>query len=546
MNLPPPFFMDSRLKKNDTEIIEDFFSMENRKDVCNFLEIDEKVLIYLLYRKKNYTEFKIKKKSGGFRTIKAPSSTIKIIQRKLSGALYICTKIHGSAHGFAYDKNVKTNASFHVKRRYVLNIDLENFFDTINFGRVMGLFMAQPFNFNKTVAVLLAQICCDNGSLPQGAPTSPIISNLICYRLDNQLRDFSRGNYCTYTRYADDMTISFNSNLALKAVTGNKDSSMLSPALKAIIEENNGFVINVAKVKLYCKDTSRQRVTGLVVNEKVNIKREYIRGIRAILYSWKTKGLEYASTVFFQNNLDMYYSEEHKTGKFIEIIGGRLNYVEQIIGKNNFIYRRLKNGFNEVLNNGLPVLPVSYDEEVKMATWVIENDEFQGTGFFMKNQDDILFVTCAHTLMSRDGERILDSIIYSPFRNISRKYKIQVKVINTSYDFALCEIIRIPGKEVWPLNMGCSSDLQETTDIIITGYPSYSIGQQLRIAPAKVTRRGMNCGVELVCTNGDIEEGNSGGAILNMKHEVVGLGSHNKTCLLKESAFLPIETVSII
>ena len=119
-------------------------------------------------------------------------------------------------HGFVKNKSVLSNAKQHLKKKYILNLDLKNFYGSINFGRVRGLFMSKPFNMGDRAATIIAQICCDNDSLPQGACTSPIISNFIMSRLDKELIQFAKNTHTTYTRYADDMLISsitkFDSN----------------------------------------------------------------------------------------------------------------------------------------------------------------------------------------------------------------------------------------------------------------------------------------------------------------------------------------------
>src|SRR5205814_3311637 len=105
-------------------------------------------------------------------------------------------------------RSILTNAKPHLRQKFVLNVDLKDFFPTINFGRVRGVLIAKPYCLLPHIATYIARICCRDNALPQGAPTSPIISNMICSRLDRQLLRLARQYRCVYTRYADDLTFS--------------------------------------------------------------------------------------------------------------------------------------------------------------------------------------------------------------------------------------------------------------------------------------------------------------------------------------------------
>lgn len=193
--------------------IDKFLSSTTKRQLAGALKTDYKNLMYNLHvlpEEKRYTVFTVPKKSGGVREIVAPISRIKHIQRKLATLLLEIYPEKNCVYGFHKGKNIKLNAEKHVNRRIIINIDLNDFFPSINFGRVLGLFKSAPFAFNDEVAIALAQICCYKKKLPQGAPTSPIVSNFICWSLDNALLWFARKNKFVYTRYADDMTFSTN------------------------------------------------------------------------------------------------------------------------------------------------------------------------------------------------------------------------------------------------------------------------------------------------------------------------------------------------
>ena len=148
--------------------------------------------------------FTIPKASGEKRTIAVPPPVLMAWQRRFCEYLTASYVPKPSVHGFTKGRSICSNASEHVGRRLILNIDLRDFFPSIHFGRVRGLFASHPFNFSNVVASTLAQLCTREGELLQGAPTSPIISNLICRRLDTDLWRLTRSLGCKYTRYADD------------------------------------------------------------------------------------------------------------------------------------------------------------------------------------------------------------------------------------------------------------------------------------------------------------------------------------------------------
>ena len=188
----------------------------------------------------------------------------------------------------------------HVGQRHILNIDLQNFFPTINYGRVFGVLSKSPHNIAPRVAAAIAKACTLNNELPQGAPTSPVLSNLVCARMDAELSRFAAANKCVYSRYADDMTFSTNRQFMPLASLGidaeGQPRAQLVKALRDIIE-SNGFVINDKKTRLTSR-ARRQIVTGLVVNKRVNVRRSSIREVRAMLFAWEKFGLGAATKHF--------------------------------------------------------------------------------------------------------------------------------------------------------------------------------------------------------------------------------------------------------
>jgi RNA-directed DNA polymerase len=307
--------------------------------------VTTKLLNYLLYvlpPKEKYRTFNISKKILGIRKITAPSYRINGIQRKLKLVLDIVYKPKPATHGFVLERSIITNARLHKKRRYVLNIDLENFFPTIHFGRVRGLFMGNPYKLNNEVATILAQLCCHEGVLPQGAPTSPIISNMICARLDAKLQQLAKKHQCTYSRYADDITFSTNRSKFPSAFAHLSDIGQvdIGNELSSMIQEN-GFRVNSRKTRLQLKQ-QRQEVTGLTVNRYPNVQRRFIKQVRGMLHAWDKYGLDSTAKRYYEKYAGIKYVDPKEyRPPFEKVVWGKIQFIGMVKGKNSPIYQDL-------------------------------------------------------------------------------------------------------------------------------------------------------------------------------------------------------------
>ena len=378
--------------------------------------------------RKRYTEFKIKKKSGAERCIHAPARGLKALQKTLSFVLQCVYEPHNAAMGFVRDRSIVDNAKLHVGSRYVYNIDLKDFFPSIDQVRVWKCFQLKPFNLNKAssfepkymkwedfkkehlkteepvrvyisngnffintpngtiflandfgsdkydiinkekliltnkipsqsrldLANIIASMCCtqmeverktETGEwekvkrnvLPQGAPTSPVITNIICQKLDHRLSGVAKRFGLKYSRYADDITFSSIHNVY------QADSDFLKELHRIIAEQN--FHIKESKTRLQ-KDGYRKEVTGLLVNEKVNVQQRYIKQLRMWLYYWERYGYERASGFFLQQYIA---DKGHvKNGKpdMANVISGKLDYLKMVKGADNELYLKLKSRFD--------------------------------------------------------------------------------------------------------------------------------------------------------------------------------------------------------
>ncbi|HEX7688414.1 MAG TPA: retron Ec67 family RNA-directed DNA polymerase/endonuclease [Burkholderiaceae bacterium] len=279
-------------------------------DVARMLGFTPRAVAYLLYRlpeHAKYTTFSVPKRSGGMRTIAAPCAQLKLLQRNLAGVLqdsleeiqFRRGKSDGSkrpdriSHGFRRRRSIVTNALQHRAQRFVFNVDVEDFFGSINFGRVRGFFIKdRDFALHPPVATVLAQIACFQNRLPQGSPCSPVISNLVGHVVDIHLTSLAKAEGITYSRYADDLTFSTN-KCAFPPSVAVADETVAHKwvpggALKRLIDRG-GFRLNEAKTRMQYHD-SRQLVTGLVVNRKINAPDEYRRHVRMLVHTYTSTG----------------------------------------------------------------------------------------------------------------------------------------------------------------------------------------------------------------------------------------------------------------
>jgi hypothetical protein len=274
-------------------------------DLARLIGYKPKSLGYYIHKVDDdtkYSEFAIPKKSGGTRIINAPDSKLSAIQVRLSNLLYDCideiNKTRGIedvlSHGFRRKRSIFSNAAVHTNKRYVFNVDIKDFFPTINFGRVRGfLIKNRNFELKEPVATAISQICCYKAVLPQGAPTSPVISNLIGHILDIRLANMALRFGCDYSRYADDITFSSNKRVFPKEIARKQichpHGWVAGRFLKRKIE-SSGFQLNPLKTRMQYF-SSRQTVTGLTVNKKVRVSRDYCKVSRAMCDSLFKKGV---------------------------------------------------------------------------------------------------------------------------------------------------------------------------------------------------------------------------------------------------------------
>lgn len=325
--------------------------LETSDDVAKLLGERKSTLLYALYTapaESRYTEFEIPKRNGGKRRISSPNGIIRRAQDTLKPLLDAAYRSHPAAHGFIGGRSILTNAGEHVGRRFVFNVDLADFFPSINFGRVRGLFMAPPFLAAPAAATVLARLCTHDNGLPQGASTSPMLSNLIASELDRRLLRLARENRLHYSRYSDDITFSgdqpvFPAAIAIVAarLPGEAHGPLSVTAGEALVHaiESSGFKLNPAKVRIHAHH-QRQQVTGITVNAKANVTRQRVRKVRAMLHAWEKFGLEAAAREHLARyrHLPRIAASPLATRRFRAALYGELAFLKMVRGADDAIF----------------------------------------------------------------------------------------------------------------------------------------------------------------------------------------------------------------
>lgn len=280
-----------------------------------------------------YSKIYLPKKNGAIRTIYAPNDLLGEIQSYLLlffQSIYKESHTPSCVYGFVENRNIVQNASSHVGKKFVLNIDLSDFFGSISRDKICLYLSRKPFSIPKKNVLnkLIVDLVTYNEILPQGAPTSPILSNIVCQDLDFALINLAKKYNLKYTRYADDMTFSTNWDIDFPSVINTITQKC----------KKHGFKVNKKKTRLRDR-YSRQLVTGLVVNEKVNLKKEFVKSTKAMLHNWEKLGLGEAQQIFEQHY--------HKGPEFDirNVVRGRIDFIGLVLNskgeKDNSTYRKL-------------------------------------------------------------------------------------------------------------------------------------------------------------------------------------------------------------
>lgn len=289
-----------------------------------------------------YYYFKIRKSKGGFREIEAPMASLKKIQRRLNDYLQCIyfNKQTKAAYGFVINtrkqhrkltsKNIVSNAQNHLNKKYLLNIDFDDFFHQISYNDVFNIFKKPPFLFRKNMANTLAKICTNKGRLPMGAPTSPVLSNFACIELDTALEQWSAKNNITYTRFVDDLSFSANHKITQQHFLQIQQ-----------ITNKYQFKLNQTKTKWYgINDT--KIVTGLWVKDTIELPNDYLIELDKDLNRLQ-KTIE---VQIITGNIDRPTASK----KFKQEVMGKINFIAVVKGYDSQQYEKYMIKYENAIN----------------------------------------------------------------------------------------------------------------------------------------------------------------------------------------------------
>jgi len=304
--------------------------MKASYQIRNFIGKNEPWLFSQIKKIDNsYTTFKIpKKKKGEYRIIEAPNKELKKIQTKFKNLL---TDLYQEKANFDFvgstgterRTSIVSNAQFHINKKHILNIDIANFYNSIHLKTVNSFFSKNELNLDERERLYLLNLLTYKKHLPQGAPSSPIIANLICISMDTELHFLAKRNNLTYSRYVDDMT--FSSDRFIEVETLQKIEKIMN-AYK--------FKLNSRKTR-FTNSNHQQTVTGLVVNKHVNINRKKYKHVRAIVNDICNSGVAIA---YMKYNKGIVHKRQIELSQFLDYVQGYVRFIGQVLGKESMRY----------------------------------------------------------------------------------------------------------------------------------------------------------------------------------------------------------------
>ena len=491
-------------------------------EFCVFFKITKKT-VYDVLKSKEYTKyssFTVPKKDGTKRQIDSPCLNLKKIQKKISIVLTdkYNNRLEPNIFGFRPKLSIKDNAKFHTNERrsahrnVIVKFDVANFFPSISYQRIK-LLAKKLFHFSNGASNLFAMLTTYQGRLPQGSPCSPIISNLICFRLDHRLMEMSQKAQSKFSRYADDVTFSLNNENHLQDLVTSKNNKWVPSEEILKIFNENGFSLNEKKTIVHFQWQS-QRITGIVINEKINLKREYLETIRLIFHQCETNKVKYSNQQLL----------------------GHVNYIRFILGETSGYSILYSHRLNELSKKSYfpdsdfrfkPANSKDNFDPIEIAAkkylGQIKNDVFFGTCFFYQKY----IITSKHVI-ENDGENDFISSFYLD-RFINQKPFPTHITIDKAIHFE--EMVVIKAKEDCDFS-DCTLKISKSTcrkkDKVMTmGYfeSVRTCQDPLRYKPdseiiGKQEERHITFGS---LEQKSIYKGMSGGPVLNKRFEVVGV-----------------------
>lgn len=542
-----PFFDEketTRLAASPETLKEQFKQLETTSDVAAMLGVTHARLVWHIWRRPQalrYKRFKVKKRGGGFREIAAPSRGLKILQHKMKQVLDAVHEPRNSVHGFVRGKSVRSNADEHVGRAWVLNLDIQDFFPTITFPRIRGMLMAWPYKMQREAATAVAAVCfAGSEGLPQGAPTSPVLANMLASYMDKEFTALAHKYRCTYTRYSDDITFSPPRPRSLPAALAvSKGGAVtLGRAVEDILTKH-GFTANPDKVRLRTAH-ERQEVTGLVVNERVNVPRTFVREVRAMLHACEQHGIDEAEREFHEK-----YDNKHRPSgepvSFIDVLNGKLNYLAMVRGRSDDLLirlvrraRKIDPRLTRIVVPSDAVLVLDRDEDAVMA----DGNVAQGSAFLVEG---LGLVTASHVICDEEHNP-LSAMFALRWNAPTGRIPIRLVLNVPKYDIAVLEANT---KSLRGFKVGNSSTVTVGDKLTIYGYPHWFPGNEPTQTEATVTVITTDADQPRIAIDAAIHKGNSGGVAVNARGEAVGVAvtGDSSPKARYPNALVPIEVV---
>ena len=475
-----------------------------------------------------YAVHMIPKRSGGTRTISAPYWPMLNIQHKLLSLLEELYRPSTRVMGFVKGRGIKENAECHVGKRLILNIDIENYFPSVHAGRIRRRLMARPYSLSDDVATTIAKLCTLNGELPIGAPTSPILANIISSSLDQQLSTIAKRHGCFYTRYADDITFSTNKRSFPIAIASKDPSAPGKVIIGVDLNEafsTGGFKLNAQKSRILDR-TMRQEVCGVTCNVKVNANRRILREVRSILYKWHTYGRQITETAWKK-------AYNWRDAKSLESsLRGKIQHIIHLKGKNDLPLATIVSRYNQLEDREFSPIDYEYsgDPRANMVSGIclIESGDDhlqqwkQGSGFVINNG---AILTNFHNI-SYDG--VILSDIEAVFPEVGGiRYRMRPTYSDPDRDIAILALEDSSWKEYFK-RVACKISFAEpeTGSVVYAGgFPSYNNGDSCTISVGEVVGTSAAYGQRFFRISQMIVKGNSGGPIFDGFGYVIGIAT---------------------
>ncbi len=481
--------------------------------LSSHLGLSKKEFRYISANKlSQYHTVEIPKRGDGTRILSVPNARLKFLQTKINELLQKMYSVRGCVHGFVPGKSALTNAQEHLGRRHLVKVDLLDYFGQIGRQRVRGVL--RSLGVPSPVSEVITVLCILKDGLPQGAPTSPVLANMVTFRLDQELVQFSKKNRLRYSRYADDIVFSSYSRpriiqSSIEAHYAHLELTDIDEKL-LIIFERESFELNEQKL-YYCGKDARRTVTGYTINEAVNVPLKHVRRVRATLHNVRKNGYDAEQRKFSAKTFSMKSLQKS--------LRGQIEWIGATKGRSDKVFRRYAIEFNALFSEKIEVGP-DLNRLESLSTWVLETEnpdpnEFgtQGTAFFLRG---VGLVTAAHCVPAGNTIEVFS------VDDFGTKYAVTVRERHDHYDLAILDHA-IPTTEFIELERA-SREPNVGEESRIWGFPGYCPGHQVENRLGRVVSHPTRHGISMLCVDQKINQGSSGGPLLNSASEVVGVG----------------------